>query len=163
MLRMVSLAYLMILCVYDESGLQKYINVQGIENFIFFFELILGLQQLCSIIELTAMVKKCALSKSYNGNQEEFREEEYRIYKQSWWTRLFLLNGSLILIILCSILTFCGEIDGDFYDEGSDSTSKLIITIFAASSFGLVSILCLWSLIHFGRIANKLYGNDLDH
>ena len=122
MLRMVSLAYLLILCVYDDPGVQKYINVQGIENFIFFFELILGLQQLCSIIELTALVKKSALTKSYNGNQEEFREEEYRIYKQSWWTRLFLLNGSLILIILCSILTFCGEIDGDFYDEGSDST-----------------------------------------
>ena len=82
----------------------------------------MGLQQLCSIIELTALVKKSALTKSYNGNQEEFREEEYRIYRQSWWTRIFLLNGSLILIILCSILTFCGEIDGDFYDEGSDST-----------------------------------------
>ena len=122
MLRLVSLAYLLILCVYDDPGVQKYINVQGIENFIFFFELILGLQQLCSIIELTALVKKSALTKSYNGNQEEFREEEYRIYRQSWWTRLFLLNGSLILIILCSILTFCGEIDGDFYDEGSDST-----------------------------------------
>ena len=82
MLRMVSLAYLMILCVYDDPGLQKYINVQGIENFIFFFELILGLQQLCSIIELTAMVQKCALSKSYNCDQEEeYREEEYRIYK----------------------------------------------------------------------------------
>ena len=122
MLRLVSLAYLLILCVYDDPGVQKYINVQGIENFIFFFELILGLQQLCSIIELTALVKKSALTKSYNGNQEEFREEEYRIYRQSWWTRLFLLNGSLILIILCSLLTFCGEIDGDFYDEGSDST-----------------------------------------
>ena len=75
-LRLVSLAYLLILCVYEgpNPGLQKYINVQGIENFITFFELILGLQQLCSIIELTAMVKKCALSKSYNGNQEE----EYR-------------------------------------------------------------------------------------
>ena len=75
MLRLVNFTYLLILCVDDKSlSNQSYYNVRGVENYVTFFELILGLQQLCSIIELTAMVQKCALSKSYNYNQEE----EYR-------------------------------------------------------------------------------------
>ena len=49
-------------------------EVDGIDNFATFFELILGIQQLCSICELTYMVTFSSLTKSYESGDQDLKE-----------------------------------------------------------------------------------------
>ena len=85
-------------------------NIDVIDNFAAFFELILGVQQLCSVMELTQMVTLSSLTKSAE-NMEQICEKEDKILKKLRLTRIFLLVFSVLLVLVCMSLTFYDKYD----------------------------------------------------
>ena len=85
-------------------------RIDVVDNFAAFFELILGVQQLCSVMELTQMVKLSSLCKSAEEADKICVREE-KILKKLRLTRIFLLVFSVVLVIACVSLTFYDKYD----------------------------------------------------
>ena len=118
-------------------------NIDVIDNFAAFFELILGVQQLCSVMELTQMVTLSSLTKSADC-VEQICEKEDKILKKLRLTRIFLLVFSVLLVLVCVSLTFY-----DKYDQARIQTYQLWFSAIATPLFGLVCLFLVIQLFKF--------------
>ena len=121
-------------------------STDNIDNFATYFELILGMQQLCSMVELNLMIKFSSLYKVFNRNDVDLTKKKQAIFKKIKICRYMTVIAAGALMLVCIFLTiYIGS------RLGHDGDSFIFIT---SSSFLIVSILLLWQLINILRSAS---------
>ena len=97
-------------------------NLDNVDNFATYTEMILGTQQLCSMIELNLMIRWSTLYKVCHRGDEDLLERKVATFKKMKMIRYATVLASVLLMAVCAYLTyFAGS-------RLSDDPQKFVLT-----------------------------------
>ena len=128
------------------------IKIDNVDNFATYFELILGMQQLCSMVELNLMIKFSSLYKVFNRGDGDLVKKKNNIFKKIKICRYLTCFAAVSLIVICTFLTsYLGS------RLSHDAQTFILIT---STSFFVVSILLLWQLFNILKSASMRFEGE---